>query len=71
MWPVSILQPQPVNHDLITTTCVFPWLPRLHLGCGDIWESIVTAMTETRNLFLHTQMHRIYGFITDFMDALF
>ena len=24
-WPVSIVQPRPVDHDLLTTTCVFPW----------------------------------------------
>ena len=26
MWLVLILQPRPVNYDLLTTTCVFPWL---------------------------------------------
>ena len=32
MWPVLILQPQPVNHDLLTTTCGFPWRQGLALN---------------------------------------
>ena len=57
MWLVLILQPRPVNHDLLTTTCVFPGFWTNQKGVFD--ASTCTKMKILEN-FIYGKSYFIY-----------